>query len=104
MTLEKAIQEAEKNGFADISRHAMPEDLRWLLAVTSPAFWQALGKARGWGEQACLEHGFNGRFDDYHRDCGKCMGKEYKGYVYQMHCFIDHLADGKDADSFFQNL
>jgi hypothetical protein len=46
--IEQAIKEAEKEGFADISAHASQEDLQWLLAIISPSFWQALGKARGW--------------------------------------------------------
>jgi hypothetical protein len=68
--IEQAIKEAEKEGFADISAHASQEDLQWLLAIISPSFWQALGKARGW--------------------------PPYR--------LIDHLANGKDAESFFKEL
>lgn len=45
-----------------------------------PAFWQALGKARGW-----------------------IAPPSGQAYFYQ-HRFIDHLAGGKDAESFFAEL
>lgn len=72
--------------------------------LLTPAFWQALGKARMWGAKACMECGFNGRFDDYHGDCGKCMGKEYAGWLYQWHRFIDARAEGRTAEEFFEGL
>lgn len=49
--------------------------------LLSPAFWQALGKARGWE-------------DDYHTS----------GWRRKWHDLIDHLASGKDAESFFKDL
>jgi hypothetical protein len=45
-----------------------------------PSFWQALGKAREW-----------------------IAPPKGQAYFYQ-HRFIDHLADGKDAESFFDSL
>ena len=48
-----------------------------------PLFWQSLGKAMGWwGENA------NGK----------------PQWVNKWHRFIDHLAEGKDAESFFESL
>lgn len=69
-----------------------------------PLFWQALGKGLGWGEKACMECGFNGRFDDYHGDCGICTGKAYAGWQFHWHCFIDSLAEGKNPEGFFKEL
>ncbi len=51
-----------------------------------PLFWQALGKARGWDDNL--------------------LRREYSRIAWRdaMHRFIDHLAEGKDAESFFKNL
>lgn len=68
-------------------------DLRW---------WQALGKARGWeqSDYACS-------FGSQHPQ----TSTEFRGMAYATnswrevwHRFIDHLAEGKDAERFFKNL
>jgi hypothetical protein len=62
--------------------------------LLDPAFWQALGKARGWKmERDCpdLCHQFTCPVDRRH----------WSNY---WHLFIAHLADGKDAESFFASL
>jgi hypothetical protein len=51
-----------------------------------PAFWQALGKARGWP-------------DNYLSSAPQEMG-----WFYNWHRLITHLADGKDAESYFASL
>lgn len=56
--------------------------------VIDPLFWQALGKAEGW-EHSCSK-------GDY---CDREL--EWKE---RWHEFIDHLAEGKDIDTFFDNL
>lgn len=65
--------------------------------VLDPLFWQALGRGLEWSDVIyflkcpC---------------CGDTPGDEPRmfSWKYQMHRFIDHLADGKDADSFFAEL
>jgi hypothetical protein len=52
-----------------------------------PLFWQALGKARGW--------------DIAYGSYGWETAEEWK---VNWHRFIDHLAEGKDAESFFAQL
>lgn len=52
-----------------------------------PLFWQALGKAEGWGE------------DGY---CPNICKREH--WLRYWHNFINHLAEGKDVDSFFKDL
>lgn len=52
-----------------------------------PSFWQALGKAREWASPA--DH--------------SGMSK-VKTWLTEWHRFIDHLADGKDTESFFATL
>lgn len=55
-----------------------------------PLFWQSLGKSLGWKE---IE------MSDPHRPVN---GKpEWQN---NWHRFIDHLAEGKDAESFFESL
>jgi hypothetical protein len=56
----------------------------WALKL---GFWQSLGKALGWDEKRC--------FLQKYRD---------NEWQYQWHRFIDHLAEGKDAESFFETL
>ena len=59
-----------------------------------PTFWQALGRALGWSE-AC----------DLAISCvhGKEECHSYRGYywMYQWHCFIQEIADGKTPEGFF---
>jgi hypothetical protein len=54
-----------------------------------PAFWQALGKARGW------TRGWSDK---------KYLGTHMVVWLEHWHRFIDHTADGKDVESFFASL
>lgn len=56
--------------------------------LLDPQFWSALGKARGW------EEGLD-------RDIFRLPIEAWK---LKWHRFIDHLAEGKDAESFFASL
>jgi hypothetical protein len=65
-------------------------------ALLDPLFWQALGKAKGWSEK-----------DFFLPDCEGCgMPQEQLNpwWRHVWHCFIDHLAEGKSAEEFFDNL
>ena len=63
--------------------------------LLDPLFWQCLGKALGWNQTKRIKfHKWNDTYDDM-----SCP--EWK---YHWHRFIDHLAEGKDADSFFKTL
>lgn len=55
--------------------------------LSDPAFWQALGKARGWD---------NGNIFAYKSPNASPINN--------WHRFIDHLAAGKDIESFFASL
>lgn len=59
------------------------------IIVLDPLFWQALGRARGW------EH----IIETHLR--ADIIVLEWRDY---WHRFIDHLAEGKDAESFFAAL
>lgn len=84
--------------------------------LLDPAFWQALGKARGWLAQVmrkcpvkdCIECTFTDE-ETYCRKHGHLM--VLTAYVHKSeewlknwHRLIDHLAAGKDVESFFEEL
>jgi len=54
-----------------------------------PAFWQALGKAMGWSEEKASVVIY------------RVKEPEWQSY---WHRFIDHLAEGKTLESFFERL
>jgi hypothetical protein len=97
--IETAIRDAvEKGGYGEkpspaISRNK--ETIAWYVQSSvflDPSFWSALGKARGWSysDETCDHQPLS--IPCYH---------EYKN---KWHEFIDHLAEGKDAESFFASL
>ncbi len=70
-------------------------------------FWQALGKGLGWKETMHrLEYFMDGeeKYLYWKGDNGHQYTPHIVGWKYQMHRFIDHLAEGKDIDSFFNQL
>ena len=68
---------------------------QWTKDVLSPGFWSALGKAEGWKPTGLFR---------------TCLCKETHGahevgqWEMKWHRFIDHLIEGKNADSFFKGL
>lgn len=58
-----------------------------------PLFWQALCKENLFGNLKIF-------INTWRRDGPRTL----PAWHYQMHRFIDHLAEGKDADSFFDTL
>jgi len=61
--------------------------------IFDPLFWQSLGKACGWNEKETK--------NVWHTGLHGVVIPESR---YRWHCFIDHLAEGKDAGSFFNSL
>ena len=85
--------------------------------LLDPLFWQAWTKGMGWDTGAkirmCVGCGAALRNNEQPTMDGKHGGKNgcgsdiytYEGqWIIEWHCFIDHLAEGKDIDSFFTNL
>lgn len=74
-------------------------------ALLDPLFWQALGKAEGWGNSCHHISLDGGKLRGWYpyRHQAKCDIGKTKWEV-EWHAFIDHLAEGKDAESFFKQL
>ena len=124
--MKEAIQKAIEGGWdkkrmlgswgdVDVDIH----EWAWL----DPSFWQALGKAMGWDNHNQItmslpEEGQERRKEIIRLEetvgvlvkfvgTGKVIVSPYtKGLYWKdvWHLFIDHLAEGKDPDSFFQTL
>lgn len=79
--------------------------------LLDPKFFQALGKAEGWGKCSNPDHSFitavGGEIGRLGCPvCGHDPDKiiEPNMWKEEMHYFIDHIIEGKDIDSFFNNL
>lgn len=88
------------------------EQNQWNRNYQTPAevvldrfFWQALGKGLGWKAECYI---CGAREEDGHKIYCSRMG--WSGIVdkntwrFYWHRFIDHLADGKDINSFFEEI
>jgi len=113
----------EEQKYADVMTEVMMVRNVYPAIFLDPLFWQSLGKAMGWG---CYhDKGYTGMMSDinstreetyYWWVCsfGECPFstkrlKEYgekpkTNWKKEWHRFIDHLAEGKDAESFFETL
>lgn len=104
--IEQAIKEAvEKGGYKNpMPMEGMGREMTGLerqalqnYCLLDPLFWQALGKARGWGEGIRCNDPECGLETHYHQ--------AYESMpIQKWHRFIDHLAAKKSAESFFQEL
>lgn len=127
--LEQAIRDSVENGgyegirLSDYDANGLPGNANDLIrggleryALIDPLFFQALGKARGWFAQVmrkcpvkdCIECTFTEE-ETYCRKHGHLM--VLTAYVHKSeewlknwHRLIDHLAAGKDIESFFEEL
>jgi hypothetical protein len=94
-SLETCIREAVENGgypgsgyFSYKSLGAKQQAENYMLL--DPLFWQSLGRARGWHKEPFAMNG-----------AWLMADSEWKLNWFR---FIDHLAEGKDAESFFAAL
>jgi len=86
MTISETIKKAIEGEIATEVKMTDEDFEKWAesnvhFMVMWPCFWQSLGKSLGWT-------------NDEKRNI----------YIwkYQWHCFIDHLAEGKSIESFFE--
>lgn len=111
--MEKAIQKAIEGGWGK-ETDSHPEFMlseaviQWYSGINStmrhvvldPLFWQALGKAEGWREDEVLS-----RFPESNNSSSMQPKVIKPGkWLSMQHALIDHIAEGKDVDSFFNNL
>ncbi len=89
--MEKAIQKAIEGGW-DKDRGMCEEYFCSEAAWCDPLFWQALGKAMGWDE---------GEHED---PTFMYAPVDMAMWQWKWHRFIDYLVEGKDAESFFNDL
>ena len=97
--MEKAIKIAIENGWKALDEHELEylremrgqfptrwvDNLYWNMYLLDPLFWQALGKELGWSYDE------NNTWDN-------------RTWASHWHRFIDHLAGGKDIESFFKSI
>ncbi len=95
--MEKAIKKAIEGGYATkccqefnsgSNHHLVLHEKEYFWC--NPLFWQALGKAEGW--------------DDDIKKLELTPIYYVPRWRREWHRFIDHLAEGKDAESFFNEL
>ena len=84
MTINEAIKKALQNGYTFTPQTLREEENSHFL---DPLFWQSLGKALGWVA-----------------DFEEADGSIYNRWLIEWHRFIDHLAEGKIAEIFFESL
>ncbi len=108
--MEKAIKKAIEGGWDSctcgftinkLNGHAsycsMNQTSGWSTSIfLDPLFWQALGKAEGWGKTETTE------IVNYGLPAEDFLVIDT--WLYEWHNFIDHLAEGKDINSFFEEL
>lgn len=91
-SIEKAVAIANDNGWSDGEGDWNLNDELVYKIVLDRLFWQALGKGLGWDKKMTYYNTFT-------------EGKENNDpWRLEMHRFIDHLAEGKSIDSFFESL
>ena len=92
--MEEAIKKSISAGYKPSEMYlevsAYGADYQFLAISTDPTFWQALGKSMGWKDYWYI--------DDLGREREVVVWKDHQ------HRLIDHLAEGKDIDSFFKDL
>jgi len=100
--IEQAIKEAVEQGYEPkLERFPEIVDVPVMQIAAAmqadvfidPDFWQALGRARGWTTDQDFKY--------WQKSIAEWKAKYWKTF---WHRFIDHLAEGKDAESFFQSL
>lgn len=109
--LEQAIKDAvEKGGYNDIAGWFDCEGRESEHRLLDPAFWSALGKARGWDGNHCDNCGKqpDSWLISNPAQCPDCYHAGKRGNPAEpikfWHRLIDHLAEGKDVESFFASL
>lgn len=106
--MKKAIQKAIEGGYK--LPNLKDETAILLMALAQkektfldPLFWQALGKAEGWGT-SCWHYSDRGLYEQYRHKAVCGLSSARAQWQIQWHRFINHLAEGTSSDSFFEEL
>lgn len=110
--MKKAISKAIEGGWAGKTQLAGLYHTKEFLL--DPLFWQALENAMNWKEETVSYSIKSKQYTVVNSPnivkCGahtitrRRWKKNAKPWLSHQHDFIDHLASGKNADSFFQDL
>jgi len=90
--MNEAIKKAIEGGYHDTHRFFLECENEYAHYLIDPLFWQALGKDEGWDE------------GEAHDEIYALAPHMQWMWQFKWHRFIDHLAEGKDIDSFFNDL
>ena len=96
MTIQEAIEKAREGGYTIDPFHDPPRHIQaqYLLETS---FWEALGRALGWDHAMTTVRAVeNGR--------PTIVTRAGHHWLSHWHHFIDDLAEGKTAESFFESL
>ena len=114
--METAIKKAIEGGWNDrLYRVDTGNDKVWThhsSLLLDPLFWQALGKSMGWKTYTWTswkgwdDHSIEYPTDDqsYNPPSENAYCQRHITPILHWHRFIDHLASGQSADSFFEEL
>jgi hypothetical protein len=104
MTIQEAIKKANENGYngypmpfcMECGGYESPNKNRGGSIFLDSQFWQCLGKGMGWDDKQKCKKGYITYFE--------ATEKQEHYWKYQWHLLIDHLAEGKTIESYFESL
>ncbi len=112
--IKKSIEGGWKNGEYELMKdemHGYGYQISASSCFLKSEFWQCLGKAMGWEtrRKCCEGCGSKERLvqGEYHDICSSChrgSPKLLPEWKFNWHRFIDHLAEGRIVDNFFEEL
>lgn len=103
MTIQQTIEAAIRGGWDSEGAVCYEENDICNGIFVDPSFWQCLGKELGWEDHQCEK--CSRTLAEYSNGCVCCGNKMQPAQgLHHWHRLIDHLADGKDINSFFENL
>lgn len=103
-SFEKALIIAKENGYATEGNNQSEILNDKYKILLDKEFFIALGRGLGWGDENGIDHRtfWNGTIE-YPEISDEGVGYR-EVWRYKMHLFTDHLIEGKDIESFFEQL
>lgn len=107
--MNEAIKRAVKAGYEHfVIRSQMSDPYRSSVLLLDPLFWKALSKAEKWKPSVCVGCGKELKVDKNGVSSQACSCfeayEEKSTWIYHWAKYIEHIASGKDKDSFFKKL